>query len=244
MDYEDRISIQTPEGVDLELTLAGIGSRIASGLIDLAVQLILIGALTVLAFQLPDDPSGFVISIYVVATFLILFGYPIFWETLGSGRTPGKRLTGLRVVRSGGLSVGFLASAVRNLVRIVDFLPSFYVVATLFIFFSPRNQRLGDIAAGTLVVRERRGDRKAAPTAVSNQAAHSIAALDVSAISVEDLTTVRRFLDRRVGLTAEARATLARDLDQRLRPRVAGAPSNLAAEEFLQLLAAAKSART
>ncbi len=240
--WADTIVLPTPEGVELELTLAGLGSRVAAGIIDLLIQAFGYLALTVVVFAALDDPPGVVVAGYTVASFLILFGYNILFETVGSGRTPGKRLIGLRVIRSEGLSVGFVASAVRNLVRIVDFLPAFYTVGTIFILFNGRHQRLGDLAAGTLVVRERSGDRKAAP-GVTTTTGPATQGWDVSGITTEDLTTVRRFLDRRETLTSEARDKLALRLAEKLRPRVAGAPPDLRSEAFLEALAAAKSAR-
>ena len=82
------------------------------------------------------------------------------FEVLGGGRTPGKRWTGLRVVRSGGRRSRFTRSAMRNILRLIDILPGFYGVGMAVIFVTPHNQRLGDLAAGTLVVRDRHGDRR------------------------------------------------------------------------------------
>src|SRR5206468_11279553 len=104
-----------------------------------------------------DEVGGFLIAGLFVAGFLVYFGYDVAFETLASGRTPGKRAAGLRVVRLGGEPVGFVASAVRNLGRLVDMQPGLlYAVGAATILFSRHNQRLGDLAAGTLVVRERR----------------------------------------------------------------------------------------
>ncbi len=246
MTYEDRISIPTPEGVELELVLAGLGSRLVATLVDLLIKGGVVGALWVVAAAAGDDAvGGFVVALLLVATFLVWFGYDVAFETLASGRPPGKRAAGLRVVRLGGEPVGFLASAVRNLLRLVDGLPGIYAVGAASVLLSRRNQRLGDLAAGTLVVRERRAPLAAPPsTAVPDFAvADRYAAWDVSGITSFELVTVRRFLERRAQLDPAARGRLAWELAERLRPKVAGAPPGLHPEEFLEALAEAKAAR-
>lgn len=266
MEYEDRLTISTPEGVELELTLAGIGSRFTASVIDHTVQFSLVFALTIAlgigldsletsggGVQAQDaGTSALGYAILTLAGFLVFVGYDVLFEVRAGGRTPGKRLTGLRVVRASGRPVGFLASAIRNVLRVVDILPPFYGLAMTVIFASSRNQRLGDIAAGTVVVRERKGGRTrrepaaaaAAAAAPVAPAAGETAAWDVSAIAADELATVRRFLERRDALPDEPRAQLAADLARRLRPKVAGAPEHLAPESFLEGLSAAKAART
>ena len=261
MSYEDRISIATPEGVDVELTLAGLGSRSVARLVDQAIQLAVMLAIGFLA-AVTGGPAGgsdagdggdggaLALALVVVLIFLVQFGYDVLFEVLASGRTPGKRWSGLRVVRADGAPVGFVTSAVRNLVRIVDALPGVYAVGMIAVLASGRNQRLGDMAAGTLVVRERRGPRRAkAHPAHAFRASHPPAPApdalgwDVSAVTAEELATVRRFLERRAGLVPEARRRLAEELAARLRPKVVGPPPSLSAEDFLEDLAAAKAAR-
>ncbi len=156
VSYEDRISIPTPEGVELELVLAGVGSRLVGSLVDFLIKAVLLFALWLVSAVAAEDAGGFFIALTIIASFLVFWAYDVAFETLASGRTPGKRAAGLRVVRMGGEPVGFLASAVRNLLRLVDMQPGFlFAVGAITILFSQRNQRLGDLAAGTLVVRER-----------------------------------------------------------------------------------------
>lgn len=255
MSYEDRISIATPEGVDLELTLAGLGSRSVARLVDQAIQTAVMLALGVLAglagAGLGSNSSGaLALALVVIAVFLVQFGYDVLFEVLASGRTPGKRWSGLRVVRSDGAPVGFLTSAVRNLVRLVDILPGMYGVGMVAVLASGRNQRLGDMAAGTVVVRERREVARAvapAPEGVRRDEVTGGAIArerwDLSAVTAEELATVRRFLDRRSGLTPGARARLATELASRLSPKVVGPARDAGAEAFLEELAAAKAAR-
>lgn len=183
------------------------------------------------------------VALVVAFAFLVNFGYDVAFETLASGRTPGKRWTGLRVVRADGGPVTFSTSAVRNLMRLVDGLFA-YAVGVVAILVSARNQRLGDLAAGTVVVRERRAPAEEWARHEHHVPVEDLRTWDVSAVTTEEVATVRRFLDRRAELTAEARGRLAHEFALRLRPKVAGAPDDLPPETFLEHLAAAKAART
>jgi uncharacterized RDD family membrane protein YckC len=246
VDYEDRISIPTPEGVEIEMVLAGLGSRLTAALLDWIIINVILLSLWIagLVVAIPADLAGGVLAAGLISiTFLVLFGYDTAFETLNSGRTPGKRLLGIRVVRYGGAPPGFLAAAIRNLLRLVDvgILP----VGVLCILFTSRHQRLGDLAAGTLVVREHRPG-VAAPVPWSTgdwTAADRYAGWDVSGVTSAEVATVRRFLERRPSLDPAARRHLGEELAGRLRPRVAGTPPGISAEEFLEGLSAAKAAR-
>jgi uncharacterized RDD family membrane protein YckC len=243
VEYADRVDISTPEGVDLEVELGGLGSRFVAEVLDTGLKLIVIGALAIVLFAIA---SGVATAVFLVLTFLIWFGYDVLFEVLANGQTPGKRATGLRVVRTGGQPVGFVTSAIRNLVRIVDGPATSYIVGIVAILASRRNQRLGDMAAGTLVVRE-----AAAPSRAAGRAAAAPPPppppgepqWDVSAISQEELAAVRQFLERRWTIEGEARRRLARQLAEGLRPKVVGAPPELQGEALLERLAAAKAAR-
>jgi uncharacterized RDD family membrane protein YckC len=239
---DDRVTIATPEGIELELVLAGVGSRFAAALLDIVIQL---GAIFALAVVLgPFGDSGYVVAGYLVAVFLILFAYDITLETWNRGRTIGKLAAGLRVVRAGGDAEGFLTAAVRNFLRIVDFLPAFYVVGVISILVTSRNQRLGDLAAGTLVVRERRpAAMPAAAYLPPSPPRAPFLEWDVSGVSADDVATLRQFLERRVSLSPGARAHLATDLAARVRPKVVGAPEGWHPESFLEAVVAAKTAR-
>ena len=242
MRYEDVISIDTPEGVPLELTLAGVGSRFLAAIVDSAIQFATILLILVIVSAL--GASGTVTAAGIVLSFLVFFGYDILFEVKSSGRTPGKRLTGLRVVRASGAPVTFTISAVRNLLRLVDLLPGMYFVGIISVLATKQNQRLGDLAAGTLVVRERRVPLPAArPAPPDFAAADRYAAWDVSAVTSYELVTVRRYLERRWHLDPAARYRLGWELAERLRPKVAGAPANLHPEQFLEALAEAKASR-
>lgn len=238
MRYDDTVTVSTPEGVDFELTLAGAGSRFVSALVDLAIQSALLAA-TVLAV---GRIGGFGAAVVSLVSFVVVLGYDILFEVLAAGRTPGKRLNGLRVVRTGGEAVGFLTSTIRNVVRLVDFLPFAYLVGASAILLTPRNQRLGDLAAGTLVVRDRPPKRRTESFVALVPAAET-AAWDTSAVTREEIAAVRRFLERRDEIDRHARLELGSTLAERLRPKVGGVSGDLSAERFLALLASAKAGR-
>ncbi len=239
MELEDRITIATPEGVELQMVLAGSASRFIAAAVDFALQVVLIVLSALLALGLIGGGIGE--ALLAVASFAALYLYDVLFEVLAAGRTPGKRMTHLRVVRGQGTPVDLPASAIRNLLRLIDVLPFAYLIGLFSILLTARNQRLGDLAAGTLVVRD-------APTPKGERIARDLdgidtAGWDVSAVSVEELAAVRRFLARRAGLDLRARGELALRLEQGLRVKVAGAPEQLDPERFLEALALAKSAR-
>jgi uncharacterized RDD family membrane protein YckC len=241
MEFEDTLTITTPEGIDLELALAGVGSRFSAALVDIVIQgLLLLGVWVV--FKGLGLLEGWGLFAFTIIVFVIVFAYHILFEVLVSGRTPGKRLNGLRVVRVGGFPIGFLASAIRNTVRLIDFLPSAYLVGCAAILVAKNNQRLGDLAAGTLVVRERKARSKLPPPRPIG-AGVAYSSWDVSTVTASELQTVRQFLERRESIDAQARARLAHTLAERLRPKVGGAPADLRGEPLLEAVVAAKSTR-
>ena len=239
MELDDRITIATPEGVDLELTLAGVGSRFVSALLDLLLQTVLLVGVTGLGAAVQAFGSGFGYALVLVAGFLVFAAYDVLFEVFAAGRTPGKRMNGLRVVRIDGSPVNFFTSAIRNVLRLVDILPGMYLVGIVTILVTRQNQRLGDVAAGTLVVRERT-EQPSLRELRAPQPVPSTNAWDVTGVTADELATVRSFLARRYELTTEARYRLAVDLAGALRPKVVGAPETLGSEAFLEKLAVAK----
>jgi uncharacterized RDD family membrane protein YckC len=251
VQYEERTRIATPEGVELELVLAGLASRFMAEIVDAALIVLIVLALIAVA-AIAGGTAGLVIfSVAVGGLMLISVVYHVAFEVLAAGRTPGHRVNGLRVVMDGGEPVGLRASAVRNLVRLLEGPPLFYAPAVVSILATRRNQRLGDLAAGTLVVREprpprpprrRRRGRTQEPAALDPRL--RLADWDVSAITQEELAAVRSFLARRDAFAPAARRGLARELAARLGAKVAGQPPGLPAETLLEGIAAAKSARS
>lgn len=222
---DQHVEIETPEQVAFSYTIAGIGSRAAAVLIDyliMTVALIALGMLLpMLARAILGNSSPFArmsgawaAALLLLVAFVVQWGYFVFFEALWDGQTPGKRKVGIRVVQDGGYSISFAASAVRNLTRIIDMQPAFcYGVGVVSATFSKSGKRLGDIVAGTMVVRERlvqvpQPDARASATA---EAAPALTA----ALTVEEYELLDRFLARRTSLEADRRRAIAAQLASR-----------------------------
>ncbi|MDO8589042.1 MAG: RDD family protein [Armatimonadota bacterium] len=215
-----QVTIVTPENAEISYELAGVGSRMVACLLDtliqagaallLAIPLLIAGVKGLLSGGAVSTLSGWILGGIIVAIFLIIWGYYITYETLRNGQTPGKRILRLRVVRESGHPIDFACAAVRNLMRYVDFLPFAYSVGVLSILFSPTYRRLGDYAAGTMVVRERFDS--VTPTKDDTAKSEDVEVFDgdTSALSRDDCEAVKRFVERRRELPPEVQTDLAR----------------------------------
>jgi uncharacterized RDD family membrane protein YckC len=154
----DQTFLEIPENVRLGFRLAGPGTRLGAYLLDLGVRFAaLYGIVTVLSVALlPFAATGLPVGVYFVVAFLLEWGYGCFFETWWNGQTPGKRAFGLRVIKTEGYAIGFYEAMIRNLLRAADFVPLLYAAGFLTAMTNPRLQRIGDLVAGTMVVRERR----------------------------------------------------------------------------------------
>ena len=243
----DRLDLVTPEGVTLQLELAGLGSRGLAAILDLLIQGAILIGVAIVAVNL-DGTLAFLV--FTLAFPVLFFGYPVLFELLMSGQTPGKAAMKLRVVRQDGGPVGVASSVLRNFVRIIDFLPWFYGVGGIAVFATTKNQRLGDIAAGTLVIREPSERPQAfnpGPLAgrwdLDKRDRQIADGWDVSAVTNQELAVVKQFMARRTDLDTAARNKMAGDLARRLRPKVSHPPQELTDQRFLELVVAAKNAR-
>jgi uncharacterized RDD family membrane protein YckC len=255
VETNDGATAVTPEGLSIDLPIAGLGSRSIATFIDHLIQFMLLLAVGgIVSATSSGEFSSASVAIIAAWLFILMFFYPILFEVLWSGRTPGKRFNGLRVVTVTGAPIGFRESAIRNLARIIDYLPSFYVLGLLTVGTSGYHQRIGDFAAGTVVIFEptklrvsrkaRRQNRKAGLVDTANAAEQpELALVDVSAITPQDLAAIRTFFDRRNALGPADRLRLADQFAVAIRPKVAGVPSTVTNEDFLEWVVAAKSAR-
>jgi uncharacterized RDD family membrane protein YckC len=147
-----QLTITTPEHVAIRLQPAGVGSRFLAVFID---SLIVMGASSLVMVLLRGVlPPGVAAAIWVTVSFLLTWGWHVWFETRRNGRTPGKRALSLRVVDARGLPLTIYQSMVRNVARVVDFMPLFYGVGAVTALVSATGGRLGDLIAGTVVVRE------------------------------------------------------------------------------------------
>lgn len=170
VELRDQLSIDTPELVQLEFSIAGLGSRSLACLFDYFLQWVafvgffLLLATAVSAIKVshaapakhgPGPSSVWIAAVFFLIMFVFQWGYFSLFEAFWNGQTPGKRLFRLRVLEQSGRSISFMDALARNLLRIVDGLPGLYMVGIIFLFSTRRCQRLGDMVAGTIVVHER-----------------------------------------------------------------------------------------
>lgn len=155
--------IRTPENVTFEFELASVGSRALAWFVDVLVMGALIAAASQLIQPFLPILGGFANAVLLVAVFVVQWWYATILEWRWGGQTVGKRLVGLRTLSEEGVRISFVQAVVRNLVRIVDLLPGLYFVGGASTLLDPHRRRLGDLAAGTIVVRERKAP---APSAV------------------------------------------------------------------------------
>src|SRR6184192_2571148 len=208
--FTRRLGIETPEHLVLELELAGLGSRMAATVCD-AGLLVLAFVLLGVGIQLLPTPTGgdaegpwstLAAIVLILTVFLLFWGYFLLFEALNDGRTPGKRLMGIRVVMDTGHPLTFTAAAVRNLVRIVDMQPLFtYQVGLAFLLFHAQNKRLGDIVAA---------DRSAEPEALE---------AGPPELADEEFRLLDQLLERLQGLEGAVRHRLTAELVARFAPR-------------------------
>jgi uncharacterized RDD family membrane protein YckC len=236
----DQLSIETPEQVALEFPLAGVGSRFLALSIDMLVQ-IAIGAAVLAAVWgtwslLGDAAAGrgpWFLAVLVVTVFLLFYGYFMAFEAFWHGQTPGKRLIGLRVLSVTGRPVRIEEAILRNLLRVIDQLPGVYAIGIVTMLISARHQRLGDLAAGTVVVHEK---ALALPVLTVAQPAAGTVWSGGAGLSDAELLLAETFLQRRHELTPDVRATHARAIADRLRGRLGSSAPPLDAEPLIEAL--------
>lgn len=236
--------IVTPQGVVLDLETAGVGYRGLARILDVGV--IAVGGGIVSGFaQLLPATAGLVVQL--VAGFLIIFGYPLISETFFRGRTVGKLATGLRVVTLEAGPIGFREAFIRSIFQIIDILASLGAVALVAGMTTTRSQRLGDLAAGTFVIKDPRSAAfvPAVPFTPPMGTEEIVNAMDVSKLRPEQERVIRSFLLRVGTLSQPARV----DLGQRLSSNVARSLGHdpalfgLSPEPYLVAVMAAHQAR-
>jgi uncharacterized RDD family membrane protein YckC len=265
VELRDQLSIETPELVSIDVPLAGLGSRCLALFIDYVLQgtALFVGILF-LSFLVslwsgparPAHPSAgnqwgqkVGVAIAIAIPFLLHWGYFTLFEAFWNGQTPGKRITKLRVIQQSGRALGLFESMTRNLIRFIDMLPGLYVVGSICIFVSRRQQRLGDMAAGTLVVHSMpvvapfvpSGGRTFTAAAMERQVETppvrviGLFPLDaVSRLQREDLQVIDNFLDRRLDLPLDVRAKLAERLASRMIAKMGIEKPVMSDETFLE----------
>ncbi len=212
---DETLDIQTPENVAFGYQIAGIGSRFLATLLDtlfiilLEIAIIIVRAILLAALDqssFGNDISPWVVALFGLISFLFYSGYYVLFEMLWNGQTPAKRWMGLRVICRDGTPITLSESLIRNLARLVDFLPFAYGVGLITMFIDKQSRRLGDLAAGTLVVHDR------APISIQELSVkrevhlRPWAKVDLDGFPFErltenDLNLIEGFLQRRAQLT-------------------------------------------
>jgi uncharacterized RDD family membrane protein YckC len=208
MRWTDEMRIDTPELIGLDLELAGLGSRFVAWFVDglvkslLSFTVITLGLvlLALVASANPFDGSVMLVLALILGIHAaVSLGYGVYFEARWNGQTPGKMFARIRVVRLGGAPVDAVAALVRNALAVVDYLPTLHILGATFILLTANRQRLGDLAAGTVVVRERyAGD---APDAGEELLEHADPDVrfkpdELAALEPTDRTVIRSFLQR------------------------------------------------
>jgi uncharacterized RDD family membrane protein YckC len=230
---DETLVIETPEHVELQFALATIGNRFLACAVDHVIQVISLVIIYVVARYLSPglraaeiavlgverEVSLWVVAGTMIAGFLIFFGYFIFFETVWSGQTPGKRWLKLRVIQEDGRPINFFAALARNLIRFADMIvPPFYSVGIVSVFASARSKRLGDYVANTVVVKERAAEApkfdevfesEEIDTAMRRIAPHVDFQGDVRAVTSSEILAVEGFLRRRYNIPENPRMWLA-----------------------------------
>ena len=222
-----RLEVETPDHVVLRYDLAGAGNRGFAAVLDFVVAAVLViagvvllgfaGQLLGVAGELSEESLFAALGFTLIFTLVLIWAYFILLEWLWNGQTIGKRLYKLRVINEDGSPAGFTAVLIRNLVRLVDFLPAFYGIGLMVIVLSPKSQRLGDLAAGTYVVRAPRPNvdwfslRTVTPLGAGAKA-------ETRRMPGEAQRLVREFVAREANLAPAERARIAALIAAKLRP--------------------------
>jgi uncharacterized membrane protein SpoIIM required for sporulation/uncharacterized RDD family membrane protein YckC len=224
--FARRLAIETPEHVVLEIELAGPGSRIAAALCDAAILVAILlflfmGSRALSANAEAQGRWSTLVAVLVgLALFLVIWGYFLLFEALNDGRTPGKRLMGIRVVMDTGHRLTFTAAAVRNLVRVADAQPLFtYLLGFGLVLLHPQNKRLGDIVAGTIVVRDRPGDLQLGSVPADSARESEPLETGPPELGDEEFRLLDQFLERVDGLDGALRRRFTAELAARFAPR-------------------------
>ena len=201
-----------------------------------------------------DVSANWAVGIIFLIVFFFQWGYFTLFEAFGNGRTPGKRVMKIQVIHRSGRAISFVESLARNLLRFVDFLPNFYVVGVVAMFLNRQNQRVGDMVAGTLVVRDREiesphwgemGTRTfthsvfAAPMAMMPPHMNVVlSAANLAKLSTGDLEILERFFSRRLDLDLSTRAAIAERIAGAIRAKSGlEIPPGVSVETFLEAVA-------
>jgi uncharacterized RDD family membrane protein YckC len=264
--YADQLNIETPEQVTLRFPIAGVGSRFLAFLTDSVIQgaalfamffffvLIVGSSKKLVGLAGPSETAvKWFIAAAVLFYFLLYWGYYSLFEAFWNGQTPGKRLLKIRVIKDSGRQITLFEALARNLLRVIDMLPSFYLVGVISILCNREQKRLGDLVAGTIVVHERSDEQ---PLMSHNSRTFTAAlypqpfeaepvpdgvalpADRVARLDAADLNVIDTFFSRALDLDLEKRAEIAgRIADWMSAKMQVPLPEGVAPERVLEAIA-------
>lgn len=243
MKLFNQVILETPESVELEFSLAGIGNRVHALLIDYfiwsSVVLLCQVTLVYLIFnylEQYDSLSQFLLAIQLLVVFVIQVGYFVFFETIWQGQTPGKRRAKIRVIQDDGRPVQLQQATIRSLLRPIDDL---LFLGMFFIIFSKQEKRIGDLVAGTLVVQEEKPINKSKFSIATEStilAKQLSGVTNLSSLLPEDFAIIRDYLQRRQGMIPSARKEVSLRLASQIKEIIAleKVPPGVTANQFLE----------
>jgi len=243
IDSDDHLNIETPEQVVLELPVAGIGSRFLALGVDSVLQSVLYVAATLaLVYGVPALGERWLPLLAqlgpasaILIGFCIYWGYFAFFEILWSGRTPGKRLAAIRVIKESGRPINAYEAIGRNIMRAIDFLPAMYGLGVVVMMTNRNSRRLGDYLAGTVVIH----DRKSSGALPNWRAAGRISqAQSFGSVTLDELVLIETYLQRRLDLDPLVRDEMAERIAKRITDKT-GHPrdSQQPLDDFLESVA-------
>jgi uncharacterized RDD family membrane protein YckC len=246
---QNLLTIDTPENIDFQFDIAGLGSRLFAAVIDFIVLGFIFIVCNTIMLMIVGSSSEFFSNTSGVTAFVSIFWFVFQWfyfvifELIWDGQSIGKRLLQLRVIKQNGQPLTFTASIIRNLIRTIDFLPMLYGLGLIVAFIHPRTRRLGDLAAGTIVVKEHSSitlsqlvESNAKPDVALAIQGIGQTLDNVHLLTEEDYLLVRDFLEQAPMLNSEARNRLGIQLAQTLQARLS-LPEGGNAEQFLRYVA-------
>lgn len=244
---DDRIRIDTPEQISLDLPLAGIGSRFMAIAVDTLIQILLYIAATFamvgLAKYGPSLPSwasalpgSWLPALMILFVFCIYWGYFAFFEIIWKGQTPGKRLAKIRVIKNSGRGINVYEAIGRNLLRVIDWLPGLYIVGIITMMISRQNQRLGDHLVGSIVVHEKRTEEFRPDWTSLTE--NSPSDPQLSSLTSDELVLIETYLQRRETLEFGFRDATAQKIAARITNKTGvERPADQSLDDFLQSVA-------
>lgn len=250
---ERYVTVRTPEAIAFSYELAGLGSRFLALLTDSVIQgtalaLLFIsgligssrGAQLARAMNLNQKTAeSLLLALTILVLFAVFCGYFVAFEAYWQGQTPGKRLLGIRVVKDGGYPIDLTDSLIRNLIRILELSVGFYCISAISMLVSSENKRLGDYAAGTIVVRAGPMEIKDRRNWMRSEGSPESSWSDAfGKLTGEELAVVERYAQRKSALEPRAARDAAARIAAALRPKLDPSLAALGDDELLTRIAA------